>query len=133
MPRLRLTTTDVRSLLGSPDAQIIDGRANPEFRGHEGNSRRLGHIPGAINIPFGPHLATWAGWVLPYDRPTWDLTSVLYAVRPEDGYFSLSDAGRIVVDDEGRTRFERSDDGDRALVSGLPRRGRYQRRVRACG
>ncbi len=28
------------------------------------------HIPGAINIPFGPMLPTWAGWVLPYDRPT---------------------------------------------------------------
>lgn len=52
-PRLRLTTTDVRSLLGSPDAQIIDGRAVPEFRGHEGNARRLGHIPGAVNVPVG--------------------------------------------------------------------------------
>jgi thiosulfate/3-mercaptopyruvate sulfurtransferase len=52
-PRLRLTTTDVRSLLESPDAQLIDGRANPEFRGHEGNARRLGHIPGAINVPVG--------------------------------------------------------------------------------
>jgi thiosulfate/3-mercaptopyruvate sulfurtransferase len=52
-PRLRLTTTDVRSLLGSPDAQIIDGRAVPEYRGHEGNARRLGHIPGAINVPIG--------------------------------------------------------------------------------
>ena len=28
------------------------------------------HIPGSINIPFGPTLPTWAGWVLPYDRPT---------------------------------------------------------------
>ncbi|GIW96306.1 MAG: MBL fold hydrolase [Pirellulaceae bacterium] len=27
------------------------------------------HIPGAINIPFGPQLPTWAGWVLPYDQP----------------------------------------------------------------
>jgi thiosulfate/3-mercaptopyruvate sulfurtransferase len=52
-PRLRLTTSDVRSLLGSPDAQIIDARANPEFRGHEGNARRLGHIPGAVNVPVG--------------------------------------------------------------------------------
>jgi thiosulfate/3-mercaptopyruvate sulfurtransferase len=52
-PRLRLTTTDVRSLLGSPDAQIIDGRAVPEFKGHEGNARRLGHIPGAVNVPVG--------------------------------------------------------------------------------
>jgi thiosulfate/3-mercaptopyruvate sulfurtransferase len=52
-PRLRLTTSDVRSLLGSPDAQIIDGRASPEFKGHEGNARRLGHIPGAVNVPVG--------------------------------------------------------------------------------
>ena len=52
-PRLRLTTTDVRSLLGSPDAQIIDARAVPEFKGHEGNARRLGHIPGAVNVPIG--------------------------------------------------------------------------------
>jgi hydroxyacylglutathione hydrolase len=28
------------------------------------------HIPGAINIPLGDSLPTWAGWVLPYDRPT---------------------------------------------------------------
>lgn len=27
------------------------------------------HIPNAINVPFGPNLPTWAGWVLPYDRP----------------------------------------------------------------
>jgi thiosulfate/3-mercaptopyruvate sulfurtransferase len=52
-PRLRLTTSDVRSLLASPDAQIIDGRAVPEYRGHEGNARRLGHIPGAVNVPVG--------------------------------------------------------------------------------
>ena len=52
-PRLRLTTSDVRSLLGSPDAQIIDGRAVPEYKGHEGNARRLGHIPGAVNVPVG--------------------------------------------------------------------------------
>ena len=52
-PRLRLTTADVRSLLGSPDAQLIDGRAVPEFKGHEGNARRLGHIPGAVNVPIG--------------------------------------------------------------------------------
>jgi len=27
------------------------------------------HIPGAINIPLGAVLPTWAGWVLPYDTP----------------------------------------------------------------
>jgi thiosulfate/3-mercaptopyruvate sulfurtransferase len=52
-PRLRLTTPDVRALLGSAQAQIIDARAVPEYKGHEGNARRLGHIPGAVNVPVG--------------------------------------------------------------------------------
>ncbi len=41
----------------------------------------------------------------PYDRPTWDLTAALYAVRPSDGYFSLSDPGTIEVDAQGVTTF----------------------------
>ena len=49
---------------------------------------------------------------MPYDRPVWDLTSVLYAVRPGRGYFSLSEPGTVTVDDEGKTRFE-SDPGGR--------------------
>ena len=52
-PRLRLTSADVRALLGSTDVAILDARAPAEYRGHEGNSRRLGHIPGAINTPVG--------------------------------------------------------------------------------
>jgi thiosulfate/3-mercaptopyruvate sulfurtransferase len=52
-PRLRLTTPDVRALLGSPDVLLIDARAAAEYRGLEGNARRLGHIPGAINVPVG--------------------------------------------------------------------------------
>lgn len=52
-PRIRLTTADVRALLGSPDVQILDARAYPEYRGHEGNAKRLGHIPGAVNVPVG--------------------------------------------------------------------------------
>ena len=52
-PRLRLTTADVRALLGSPDVLILDARASAEYRGLEGNSRRLGHIPGAVNVPVG--------------------------------------------------------------------------------
>lgn len=52
-PRMRLTTADVRSLLGSPEVLLIDARAAAEYRGLEGNARRLGHIPGAINVPVG--------------------------------------------------------------------------------
>jgi inosine-uridine nucleoside N-ribohydrolase len=39
------------------------------------------------------------------DQPTYDLTSVLYAVRPDRGYFDLSPSGRIVVEDDGFTEF----------------------------
>jgi thiosulfate/3-mercaptopyruvate sulfurtransferase len=51
--RMRLTTSDVRGLLGSPDALLLDARAPAEYRGLEGNTRRLGHIPGAVNVPVG--------------------------------------------------------------------------------
>jgi thiosulfate/3-mercaptopyruvate sulfurtransferase len=52
-PRLRLTTADVRALLGSPDVLLVDARAAAEYRGLEGNARRIGHIPGAVNVPVG--------------------------------------------------------------------------------
>jgi inosine-uridine nucleoside N-ribohydrolase len=42
---------------------------------------------------------------MPYDAPTWDMTAVLYAVRPEAGYFKLSDPGTISVASDGSTRF----------------------------
>jgi thiosulfate/3-mercaptopyruvate sulfurtransferase len=51
MLRLRLTTSDVRGLLGSPEITLLDARAPAEYRGLEGNARRLGHIPGAVNVP----------------------------------------------------------------------------------
>ena len=36
-----------------------------------------------------------------HDRPCWDLTSVLYAVRPTRGYFNLSETGLVRVEDDG--------------------------------
>jgi thiosulfate/3-mercaptopyruvate sulfurtransferase len=51
--RYRLTTSDVRSLLGSPGVTLLDARAPAEYRGFEGNTKRLGHIPGAVNVPVG--------------------------------------------------------------------------------
>jgi thiosulfate/3-mercaptopyruvate sulfurtransferase len=49
--RSRLTTADVQGSLGSPDVLLLDARPPAEYRGYEGNGRRLGHIPGALNIP----------------------------------------------------------------------------------
>ncbi len=42
---------------------------------------------------------------MPYDRPTWDLTSVLYAVEPTGSYFNLSQNGKIVIDEFGKSKF----------------------------
>jgi thiosulfate/3-mercaptopyruvate sulfurtransferase len=50
-PRLRLTASDVKVLLESPQVQIVDARTESEFAGHAGATRRLGHIPGALNVP----------------------------------------------------------------------------------
>jgi inosine-uridine nucleoside N-ribohydrolase len=47
----------------------------------------------------------------PYDRPTWDITAALYAIRPNDGYFSLSDRGSIDVDAKGVTTFHVAAEG----------------------
>jgi thiosulfate/3-mercaptopyruvate sulfurtransferase len=49
--RRHVTTADVRGLLGAPDVVLVDARGPAEFHGHEGNVRRLGHIPGAVNVP----------------------------------------------------------------------------------
>jgi thiosulfate/3-mercaptopyruvate sulfurtransferase len=51
VPRLRLLTSDVRALLGSPEVELVDTRGPAEYLGQEGNARRLGHIPGALNVP----------------------------------------------------------------------------------
>ncbi len=49
--RVRLTTADVRGLIGAPDVVFLDARPPAEYRGSEGNAARLGHLPGAVNVP----------------------------------------------------------------------------------
>jgi hypothetical protein len=53
---------------------------------------------------------------MPYDRDTWDLTAALYAVRPDRGYFSLSQPGRITVDEKGVTGFVASPEGNQRYL-----------------
>jgi hypothetical protein len=53
----------------------------------------------------------------PHERPTWDLTSVLYAVRPDRGYFGLSSPGNVTIEKDGFTRFTAAPAGrDRFLT-----------------
>ena len=55
-PRLAVTAPPdrerrPRSLLDSPGTQLLDARTPSEFAGYAGTTRRLGHIPGALNVP----------------------------------------------------------------------------------
>jgi len=68
-----------------------------------------------------PHHPIKESYVLynppPHDRPTWDLTSVLYAVFPDRGYFDLSPPGAVTVEKDGFTRFQPKAGGrDRFLI-----------------
>ena len=47
----------------------------------------------------------------PHERPTWDLTSVLWAVRPDRGYFDMSEPGTVTVSEKGETTFEAAPNG----------------------
>jgi inosine-uridine nucleoside N-ribohydrolase len=58
---------------------------------------------------------------MPYDRPTWDLTAALQAVRPEHAYFALSEAGTVQVESNGVTHFTVGP-GDRRYLRLAPAR-----------
>ena len=47
----------------------------------------------------------------PHNRPTWDLTSVLYGLYPDAGYFDVSPAGTVTVGQKGLTTFQAADSG----------------------
>ena len=53
------------------------------------------------------------------DRPTWDLTAVLYAIDPQD-FFTVSPPGRITVTDEGNTHYKSQPDGTHYYLSVTP-------------
>ena len=56
----------------------------------------------------------------PYDRPTWDLTAVLYAVRPGRDYFGLSYPGTITMDSDSITHFSEHPDGRHQYLTVTP-------------
>lgn len=52
---------------------------------------------------------------MPYDRPTWDPSAVLYAVEGS-GLFGISPAGKVHVSDVGSTGFTENPDGNRRYL-----------------
>jgi len=55
-----LPASEVQHLAGH-GAMVLDTRTNIAFGG--------AHIPGAFNVPLGPMLTTWTGWLVPVDVP----------------------------------------------------------------
>jgi inosine-uridine nucleoside N-ribohydrolase len=53
----------------------------------------------------------WTKTKWPHDHATFDLTAVLYAVRPDADYFSLSKPGTITVLPGGASRFDEAESG----------------------
>ncbi len=53
---------------------------------------------------------------MPYDRPTWDLTAVLWAVEPADR-FVRSEKGVVVIDPDGLSSFMPCAEGRHYLLS----------------
>ena len=53
------------------------------------------------------------------DRPTWDLTAVLYAVDPQD-FFNVSAPGRITITDEGSSLYRAEAGGHHYYLSVTP-------------
>jgi len=73
------------------------------------------------DFKYAPHHPAAEAYYLynppPHERPTWDLTAALFAVRPDRGYFDLSAPGQVSVDEDGFTRFTPKADGrDRYLI-----------------
>lgn len=63
-------------------------------------------------VPHHPLSASYQAYKhTPHERPTWDLTSVLYAVMPDRDYFGLSQPGEVRFSDEGATSFKPEPEG----------------------
>ncbi len=56
---------------------------------------------------------------MPYDRPMWDPTALLYAVEG-DKWFTVSPVGKVAVEGEGSTIFTEDEAGDRQYLSVNP-------------
>ncbi len=67
--------------------------------------------------PLHPVVEAYKAYLpMPYDRPTWDPTAVLYAVEGGD-WFTVSPPGRIEVTPEGATFFTEDPSGTRRFLS----------------
>lgn len=57
---------------------------------------------------------------MPYDRQTWDLTSVLYVVEKDKNFFGTSGPGKITINENGTTSFIPDTDGAHSFLKVTP-------------
>jgi hydroxyacylglutathione hydrolase len=81
----RISAAEIHRRL-CPQCMVVDVRPKEAFA--------AAHIPGAINIPLGPNLPTWAGWVLPYDKHL-----VIVAQNPSEVPEAVTHLIRVGLDD----------------------------------
>ena len=89
-----------------------------------GNDCRVQAASIVQDYNYVPHHPIKEGYLIyckmPHNRPLFDLTSVLYAVRPDRGYFTLSKPGKTVVDDDGFSRFNEEANGPHRYLTVNP-------------
>jgi hydroxyacylglutathione hydrolase len=96
---------------------LAEGRTIADIR-HSGDYAAE-HVPGTLNLPAGKLFATWAGWLMPYDRPFYLMSDSEAAVREAVRDLSLigldqavgwfgPDALRAHAEAGGETAFIRS-------------------------
>lgn len=76
------------------------------------------HFPAAAieaNLGYSGHQPLVTAYkeymAMPYDRETWDLSAVLFALEKSDQYFKQSVAGKFIVDEQGYTQFRKEKKG----------------------
>jgi hypothetical protein len=68
--------------------------------------------------PESPFISAYKAYKpMPYDTPGTAMAAALYAVRPQEGYFKVSEPGTITVRDDGKTSFAASAQGKHHVLS----------------
>jgi hypothetical protein len=57
---------------------------------------------------------------MPYESPTGELAAVLFAIRPQENYFTVSEPGTVTLDTAGKPSLARNAAGKHRLVTSNP-------------
>ena len=120
-PLVRADVAGFRALLEQwPSAVVMAGTELDEALPFPGSSIETGFAW----APSHPVVDAYRAFrPMPYDAPSRALAAALYAASPNEGYFRLSESGRITIDDDGRTRFTPSPEGRHHYLIADPAQG----------